>query len=101
MYPDLYGSQRATFKNILVFSINLGGETLYRYEKTGSKGEITYSSISTTAQICQIWVQNEPTSILTCVVSTSKITFYSERVDFTTSNVIFITVGITNPDSNK
>lgn len=62
VYPDLFGSSRATFKNTLVFSIKLGSETLYRYEKTGSKGKITYtSSLSTTDQICQIWVQNRPT----------------------------------------
>lgn len=68
VYSDLYGSDRATFKNNLVLSIDLGGKTLYGYGKTGSKGVISYSTGLTSDQICQIWVQNEPSSVLTCLV---------------------------------
>lgn len=29
VYSDLYGSERSTFQNTLIFAINIGGKTLY------------------------------------------------------------------------
>lgn len=61
VYSDLYGSSRSTFNNIIIISMGVNGQTLYRYLGTGSKIYITFSGITTQKSSCQVWVQNEPT----------------------------------------
>lgn len=76
-YSDLYGSSRSTFNNIITLSFGMSGKTLYKYIDTGSKIVITFSGISTQKSNCQVWVQNEVTVELVCVVGTGVITIYS------------------------
>lgn len=97
VYSDLYGSSRSTFSTIITMAMGIGGKTLFRYLDTGSKLVVTFSGISTQKSSCQIWVQNEPNIELTCIVGTGIITIYSERSDYSTSNLIFVEIGITNP----
>lgn len=90
VYSDLYGSSRATYTTIITIAMGINGKTLYRYLDTGSKIDVSFSGITTQKSSCQVWVQNEPSVELTCVVGTGLITIYSERTDYTTSNLIFV-----------
>ena len=96
VFSDLYGSSRSTFLNNILISMSPSGQTLYKYIDTGSKITIAFSGI-THKSSCQVWVQNEAAVELTCIVSSNMITIYSKYEDYTTSNNIFISLGITNP----
>lgn len=101
VYSDLYGSSRATFTNIITIAMGVNGKTLFRYLDTGSKIDITFSGITTQKLSCQVWVQNEPSVELTCIVAAGIITIYSERTDYTTNNLIFVEFGATNPQTTS
>jgi hypothetical protein len=59
-----------------------------------------FSSVTIThLSNCQIWVQNELSVELTCEVSSGKIIIYSKFTDYSTSNNIFVSLGITNPNA--
>ena len=48
-----------------------------------------------------MWVQNEAAVELNCEVSSNMITIYSKYFDYTTSNNIFVSLGVTNPTSSS
>ena len=100
VYSDLHGTDRSTFENTLLLSMNLNGKTLYNYVNTGSKLEVTFSGL-THKYSCQVWVQREPEVELSCEVTSGKITIYSYLTDYTTSNNIFVDIGVTNPLSSS
>ena len=100
VFSDLYGSSRSTFLNNLIISLNPSGQTLYSYIDTGSKITVAFSGI-THKSSCQVWVQDEEEIELTCIVSSNLITIYSKYSDYTTSNNIFVSLGITNPSTSS
>ena len=100
VYSDLYGSSRSTFANNIIISMSPAGQTLFNNVGTGSKITVTFSGV-THKSSCQVWVQNEPAVELTCEVSSNTITVYSKYSDYTTSNNIFVTLGVTNPSSSS
>ena len=98
VYTDSMSSSRSTFRSTVLISMNIVGRTLFKYIDTGSKLTVAFSGI-TQKSSCQIWVQYEPTVELICVVAANLITIYSERADYSTSNNIFVSLGIVNPSS--
>lgn len=100
VFTDKYGSSRYNYATNIFISINTNGKTLYNYLNTGSKIDILFNSATISAlSNCQVWVQNEMSVKLTCEITTGKITIYSKFSDFTTSNNIFVSLGITNPNA--
>ena len=98
--PEVTSQLSSTFENTLLLSMNLNGKTLYNYVNTGSKLEVTFSGL-THKYSCQVWVQREPEVELSCEVTSGKITIYSYLTDYTTSNNIFVDIGVTNPLSSS
>lgn len=98
IYSDKYGSTRATYNTLLFFSFNPNGQYLFNNFLTGSQLVISWSSLTTTTN-CQVWVQNEPLVNLVCVAATNSLTVTSPYFDYSTTNNIIISVGLTNPSS--
>jgi hypothetical protein len=100
VYSDQYGSTRYNYGTNILISMNTNGNTLYNNVGTGSCIQITFNStILTAGSSCQVWVQNEMSVFLTCIVSTGMITIYSQYADYTTSNNIFVSLGVMNPST--
>jgi hypothetical protein len=98
VYTDKYGSARYNYQTNALFSLNTNGQYLYNYILTGSKIEITWSGLTTKSN-CQVWVQNEPQVTLTCIPTTGLLTIYSMYYDYTTTNNIFVSLGVLNPST--
>jgi len=59
IFTDKYGSSRYNYATNVFLSMNINGKTLYNYQETGSKIEITWSSATMPhLNNCQVWVQN-------------------------------------------
>jgi hypothetical protein len=58
VFTDKYGSSRFNYATNILISMNINGKTLYNYMETGSKIEVTFTTISHLSN-CQVWVQNE------------------------------------------
>lgn len=98
-FHDLFGSSRSAFRTTALLSINIAGKTLYSRAETGSMLTVSFSGI-TQKNNCQVWVQNEPDVQLKCTLDANLLTIYSPRTDYTTSNNIFVSFGITNPSTS-
>jgi len=96
VYSDIYGSTRASYQTNIYFAINTNGQYLYNYIGTGSQIVISWSGL-TVQTSCQVWVYQNPTIQLTCVPSANSLSVYSKYYDFSTTNNIFVTIGIQNP----
>lgn len=100
VFTDMYGSSRYNYATNILISMNVNGNTLYNYLNTGSKIEILFSSATISAlNNCQVWVQNEMNVQLTCEVTSGRIIVYSKFSDYSTTNNIFVSLGITNPNA--
>lgn len=98
IYSDKYGSNRATYNTLLFFSFNPSGQFLYNNILTGSQLVLSWSGLTTTTN-CQVWVQNEPLVNLVCVAAANSLTITSPYFDYSTTNNIIVSVGLTNPSS--
>jgi hypothetical protein len=100
VFTDKYGSTRFNYATNIFISMNINGKTLYNYIETGSRIEVTFNS-GTISHLsnCQVWVQNEMNVELTCEVTSGKVIVFSRLRDYTTSNNIFVSLGITNPNA--
>lgn len=98
VYSDTYGSNRASYQTNIYFAMNTNGQYLYNYIGTGSQIVISWSGLTVTTA-CQVWVYGNPTADLTCVPSTNSLSVYSKYYDFSTTNNIFVTIGLTNPSA--
>ena len=98
VYSDKYGSKKSNYAAILFMAFNPAGQTFKNYVGTGSKLLITWSGL-TTHENCQVWVEGESAVELECWTSSTSITVISRYYDYTTSNNIFISLGLTNPTS--
>jgi hypothetical protein len=98
VYSDTYGSSRASYQTNVYFAINTNGQYLYNFIGTGSQIVISWSGL-TVQTSCEVWVYQMPTADLTCVPSANSLSIYSKYYDFTTTNNIFVTIGMLNPSS--
>ena len=59
VFTDKYGSSRFNYITNILISMNTNGKTLSNYGLTGSKIEVSFSSVTIThLSNCQVWVQN-------------------------------------------
>jgi hypothetical protein len=100
VYSDKYGSVRVGYNTNLFFSFNPSGQSLFNNFATGSQLVISWSGsgISTTTA-CQVWVQGEPLVRLTCATATESLVIISPYYDYSTTNNIIASIGLTNPAS--
>jgi hypothetical protein len=98
VYSDKYGSTKAGYQTNLFFSFNPSGQFLYNNFVTNSQLVISWTgSIATTN--CQVWVQGEPLVNLQCATAGNSLVIISPYYDYSTSNNIIVSIGLTNPSS--
>lgn len=98
VYSDRYGSTKTGYNTNLFFSFNPSGQSLFNNVATGSQLVISWSGITTTTN-CQVWVQGEPLVRLNCATATNSLVITSPFWDYSTTNNIIVSIGLTNPSS--